>query len=211
MACHPATARLPSREESLSPFALARWAEALAAGRARAPRCERILRNGQQCRGIPMREARKLGVNLCRWHCRGRLRDQVDARREPRLHALAASDNDILRSRAERALACLARRRTNRAWKLDPRMPGSTVPHLSARDAGRVERWLAERNLGAGCALQATGRPPTPRCWDRMMWTAILAIGGRIDEGGAKRRLELAVKDEVAFWTRLEERDGEAE
>jgi hypothetical protein len=211
MAYHPATARLPSREESLSPFALARWAEALAAGRARAPRCERILRNGQQCRGFPMREARKMGVLLCRWHCRGRVRDTVDARREPRLRALANSDNDILRSRAERSLACIARRKTSRAWKLDPRLPGSTVPHLSDRDAARVERWLAERNLRHGCALQATGRPPAPRCWDRMTWAAILAIGGRIDEHGAKRRLELAVKDEAAFWKRLKERGEDVE
>jgi hypothetical protein len=211
MAYHPATARLPSREESLSPFALARWAEALAAGRARAQRCDRILRNGQQCRGIPMREARKLGVNLCRWHCRGKVRDKVDVRREPRLRALANSDNDILRSRAERALACIARRKTNRAWKLDPRLSGSTVPHLSDRDAARVERWLAERNLCEGRPLQATGRPPTPRCLDRMIWTAILAIGGRIDERGARRRLELAIKDEAAFWRRLAERGGAAE
>ena len=211
MAYHPATARLPSREESLSPFALARWAEALAAGRARAPRCECILRNGQQCRGIPMREARKMGVNLCRWHCRGRLRDTVDARREPRLRALANSDNDILRSRAERALACIARRKTNRAWKLDPRLPGATVPHMSVRDAMRVERWLAERNVRESYPLQATGHPPTPRCLDRMTWTAILAIGGRIEEHGARRRIELAVKDEVVFRKRLEERGEDVE
>jgi hypothetical protein len=44
-----------------------------------------------------------------------------------------------------------------------------------------------------------------------MTWTAILAIGGRIDEGGARRRLELAVKDEVAFWKRLEERGWDDE
>jgi hypothetical protein len=41
-----------------------------------------------------------------------------------------------------------------------------------------------------------------------MTWAAILAIGGRIDEGGARRRLELAMKDEVAFWRRLEECHG---
>ena len=90
-------------------------------------------------------------------------------------------------------------------------VPGSTVPHLNARDAGRVERWLAERNLRETRPLPATGRQPTPRCWDRMTWTAILAIGGRIDEHGARRRLELAVKDEVAFWRRLEERGGDVE
>jgi hypothetical protein len=123
----------------------------------------------------------------------------------------AQSENVIRRVEAEAALAAIARRQTQRAWKLDPRLPGSTVPHLNARDAGRVERWLAERNLGGGRPLQATGRPPTPRCWDRMTWTAILAIGGRIDEQGARRRLELAMKDEVAFWMRFERRGGDAE
>jgi hypothetical protein len=38
-----------------------------------------------------------------------------------------------------------------------------------------------------------------------MTRAAILAIGGRIDEQGARRRLELAVKDEVVFWKRHEE------
>jgi hypothetical protein len=42
-----------------------------------------------------------------------------------------------------------------------------------------------------------------------MTWAAILAIGGRIDDQGARRRLELAVKDDVAFWQRLEERGGD--
>jgi hypothetical protein len=44
-----------------------------------------------------------------------------------------------------------------------------------------------------------------------MTWAAILAIGGRIDESGARRRLELAVKDEVAFWERIEKRGGDVE
>jgi hypothetical protein len=55
--------------------------------------------------------------------------------------------------------------------------------------------------------LVATGCPPA-RCWGR---TAILAIGGRTDQHGARPRLELAVKDEVAFWRRLEERNGNVE
>jgi hypothetical protein len=61
-----------------------------------------------------------------------------------------------------------------------------------------------------GRGLLATGCS-TPRCRDGMTWTAILAIGGRIDEHGARRRLELAVKDEVAFWRRLVKRGGGAE
>jgi hypothetical protein len=47
--------------------------------------------------------------------------------------------------------------------------------------------------------LEATDRSPTPRCWGRMTWTAVLVLGGRLDEKGARGRLELALKDEVAF------------
>jgi hypothetical protein len=123
----------------------------------------------------------------------------------------AQSENVIRRAEAEAALAAIARRRQHRAWLHDPRLLGSTIPHLSDRDAARVERWLLERNLRHGRQLQATGRPATPRCWDRMTWAAILTIGGRIDEQGARRRLELAMKDEAAFWRRFDERGGDAE
>ena len=158
-----------------------------------------------------MRDARRLGVpSLCARHCRGRARDKIDAVRVGRLMREAQSENMIRRAEAEAALAAIARRGQHRAWLVDPRLPGSTVPQLNARDAARVERWLSERNLRGGRPLQATGHPPAPRCWDRVTWTAILAIGGRIDEQGARRRLELALKDEVAFWRRLEKR-GAAE
>ena len=159
-----------------------------------------------------MRDARRLGPrSLCSRHCQGRARDKIDAARVGRLLREAQSENVIRRAEAEAALAAIARRRTQRAWKLDPRLPGSTVPQLNARDAGRVERWLAERALRVGCPLRTTGTLATPRCWDRMTWAAILVIGGRIDEQGARRRLELALKDEIVFWKRLEERGGEAE
>ena len=76
----------------------------------------------------------------------------------------AQSENVIRRAEAEASLAAIARRRLHRAWLLDPRLPGTTAPHLNARVAGRVELWLIERNLRDGVALQATERPPTPRC-----------------------------------------------
>jgi hypothetical protein len=123
----------------------------------------------------------------------------------------AQSENVIRRSEAEASLAAIARRRMHRAWLLDPRLPGSTVPLLSARDSERVERWLLGRNLGDDRPLPATGRPPTPRCWDRVMWAAILAIGGRIDERGASLRLASALKDEAAFWKQLAARGGDVE
>jgi hypothetical protein len=197
---------LPSLEELRSPWAIERWRKAMSVGYAKAPRCEHVRRNGQQCRCPAMRDARRLGLSsLCSSHCRGHARDKIDAARVPRLLREAQS---IRRAEAEAALAAIARRMLHRAWLLDPSLPGTTAPHLNARDAARVERWLIERNLRDGVALQATGWPQTPRCWDRMTWAAILAIGGRIDEHGARRRLELAVKDEVAFWQRFEERGG---
>jgi hypothetical protein len=131
----------------------------------------------------------------------------LDARREPRLQALAASENAILRARGQRGLAVIARRRTHRSWLIDARIPGRTTPVLNAGDAEGVERWLFERGFRDGRPLPATGRPPTPRCWDRMTWTAILAIGGRIDDRGAALRLKSCLRDEIAFWRRLAGRD----
>jgi hypothetical protein len=92
----------------------------------------------------------------------------IDAARVARLLREAQSENAIRRAEAEAALAAIARQRQHRAWLLDPRLPGSTAPHLSVRDAGRVERWPLERGDRQDRTMPATGIPPTPRCWDRM-------------------------------------------
>jgi hypothetical protein len=198
---HPAFARLPSLAELRSPPAIDRWRRAMADGYAKAPRCEHIRRNGVRCKRPSMRDARWLGLrSLCSSHCKGCARDKIDAAREEQRRREAQSENFIRRSEAEASLAAIARRKLHRAWLLDPRLPGCTVPHLSARDSARVERWLADRNLRDDRPLQSTGYPSTPRCLDRLTWTAILAIGGRTDEAGARRRLELALKDEGAFF-----------
>jgi hypothetical protein len=99
----------------------------------------------------------------------------------------------------------------HRGWKIDARLPGATVPVLGGRDADRVERWLLERGFRRGHILPATGRLPSPRFWDRVSWAAVLALGDRLLEAASRRRLELALKDEVAFWKRLEAKDGEVE
>jgi hypothetical protein len=212
VATHPAFARLPSLEELRSPWAIERWRQAMSAGYAKAPRCAHVRRDGQQCKRRAMREARQLGLSfLCASHCRGRERDKIDNAREARLLRRVQSENVIRRVEAEASLASIVRRRAHRSWLIDARIRGSTVPHLNVRDSARLERWLAERNLNEGFPLQATGRPPTPRCWDRLIWTAILALGGRIDERGASLRLASALKDEVVFWTRLAARGGDVE
>jgi hypothetical protein len=147
-----------------------------------------------------------MNINLCWLHLHGAKRDLVDIAREQRLLREAQSDNKIKRSEAVRSLAAIARRRMHRSWKIDARLPGATVPVLQERDAERVERWLLERGFRQGHILPATGRLPSPRFWDRVFWAAVLALGSRLSETASRLRLELALKDEVAFWKRGSER-----
>ena len=178
-------------------------------GKREAVKCEHVCRDGQRCQCIPMREARRMNINLCRLHLHGAKRDLVDIAREQRLLREAQSENKIKRSEAVRSLAAIARRRTHRGWKIDARLPGATVPVLRERDAERVERWLLERGFRQGHILPATGRLPSPRFWDRVSWAAVLALGSRLSEAASRRRLELALRDEVAFWKRLEAKGGD--
>jgi hypothetical protein len=178
-------------------------------GKREAVKCEHVCRDGQRCQSIPMREARRMNINLCRNHLHGAKRDLVDIARERRLLREAQSENKIKRSEAARSLAAIVRRRMHRGWKIDARMLGATVPVLQERDAVRVERWLLERGFRKGRVLPGTGRLPTPRFWDRISWAAVLSLGGRLSETASRRRLELALKDEVAFWKRLEAKGGE--
>jgi hypothetical protein len=158
-----------------------------------------------------MREGRWININLCRLHLHGAKRDLVDIAREQRLLREAQSENKIKRSEAIRSLAAIARRRMHRGWKIDARLPGATVPVLQERDAERVERWLLERGFQDGRVLQRTGRLPTARFWDRISWAAVLSLGGRLSETASRQRLELALKDEVDFWKRLDAKGGDVE
>jgi hypothetical protein len=180
-------------------------------GKQDAVKCEHVCRDGQRCQSIPMREARRMNINLCRLHLHGAKRDLVDIAREQRLLREAQSENKIKRSEAVRSLAVIARRRMHRSWKIDARLPGATVPVLRERDAERVERWLHERGFRPSRILSATGRLPSPRFWDRVSWAAVLALGDRLSEAASRRRLELALKDEVAFWKQLEAKGGDVE
>jgi hypothetical protein len=204
-------AYLPSLEERRNPAFIARWQRAMERGKREAIKCEHVCRDGHRCQGIPMREARRMNVNLCRLHLHGAKRDLVDVAREQRLLREAQSENKIKCSEAVRSLAAIARRRMHRSWKIDPRLPGATVPVLQERDAQRVERWLLERGFRNSLVLPRTGRFPTPRFWDRVSWAAVLALGNRLSEAASRRRLELALKDEVAFWKRLEVLGGDIE
>jgi hypothetical protein len=204
-------AYLPSLEERRSPAFIARWRNAMERGKREAIKCEHVCRDGQRCQGIPMREARRMNVHLCRLHLHGAKRDLVDIAREQRLLREAQSENKIKRSEAVRSLAAIARRRMHRSWKIDARLAGATVPVLRERDAERVVRWLLERGFRENRILAATGRLPSPRLWDRVSWSALLALRNRLSEAASRRRLELALKNEVAFWKQLEAKGGDEE
>jgi hypothetical protein len=146
-----------------------------------------------------MREARKLNINLCRMHLRGKDRDKVDAIREPRLLRRAESANLIKRAKAVQSLASLRRRRTFRLWRRDPRIPGSTTPVLSATDDARVEEWLMRHSLHESRRLM------TPRCRDECVWVAIMALGDRISDASAQRRLRGIMRREAAFWETVDD------
>jgi hypothetical protein len=193
------SARLPSPEISRSPEHLARWRAALARGCQEAPKCERILSDGRRCGNLPMREGRKLNINLCRLHLRGEDRDKVDAMREPRLLRRAESTNLIKRAKAVRSLASLRRRRTFRLWRRDARIPGSTTPVLSAADAARVEEWLVRHGVHESHRLM------TARCRDECIWVAIMALGDRISEAAAQRRLRGIMRREARFWETVDD------
>jgi hypothetical protein len=90
-------------------------------------------------------------------------------------------------------------------------LPGATVPVLRGRDAEHVERWLAERGFHEDRTLQATARLPSPRFWDRVSWAAVLSVGRRLSEAASQRRLEQALRDEVAFWKRLKAKGRDVE
>jgi hypothetical protein len=183
-----------------------RWLEACLEGRRNSPfRCEAITNAGTRCRRIPPR-----GFKCCHVHVRGAERLRHEALQERNnLHVLSRGSNKFLHERARNCLATIARKRFHRAWTQDPRTPGQTIVFANPHDRERCLEWLR-----VNCCvnrvedvLPETGRPPTPRCVDRMLWAAWRCIrrGGAVDEefhAQAVKRVRIAIKDDATFWRR---------
>ena len=144
---------------SKDPDHLRRWAEALAAGRAKL-RCSAISRTtGKPCRAVPLKFA-----DCCRCHLRGSKRAEVDALRLQWLQRrLPRTSNAALKQTIESAIAGIERRRLQRVWRIDPTVEGVTIT-LAPRDRDRVLAWL-----------KAVGRIEdfdalTARAQDRLLW-----------------------------------------
>jgi hypothetical protein len=174
---------------------LQRWSKEQIEGRNRMPRCAALTRERRPCRHFALP-----GTPRCNHHLVGRERDRYDVARIPRLTAILDRKASVEAERASRALAAIRRRQLHRAWKIDPTLPGSTIPVLSAADADRVSRWIAERGLDLDGPLPISGQPATARARDRLLWVAILDLGGRLDH--PDQRIRAALQDDAEWFAR---------
>jgi hypothetical protein len=175
------------------------WMEALARGRAAAPKCGAKTQAGTPCQRLPMP-----GTPHCYLHLHGPARDAADARRAVAAEKLARSTNTILREQALATLRNIARRQLHRAWKKDPTLPGSTLA-LDDHDEARVRRWLSDTHQVdlENRPLHANGHPITARAIDRLRWAGTLALTKRITPEAAARRVFLALRDDVRYWAKF--------
>ena len=135
-----------------------RWHVAMADGRRRAPKCDRILQGGQRCRNASIREARKLNppVHRCRLHMPGAVWCKIDHIRRRRGQMLAASDNPVLRDSGLAMLRQIEIRELLNRWVINPEIEANLIA-LSPRDQKRVDEWLAAHGYDLD-NLSETGR-----------------------------------------------------
>jgi hypothetical protein len=169
---------------------LARWAAALAAGRAKL-RCSALNRKtGAPCRAIPLKFSDK-----CTVHCRGEERAKVDQLRLEWLRrSLRRSIGDVARANVQARIDKIERRRLRWAWKSDPTVPGATIA-LRPQDLARAESWL--REIG-GVEPESL----TARARDECLWAAALCLSRRYDEGMALMKVKRALQVEEQWRTK---------
>jgi hypothetical protein len=178
---------------SKDPEHLRRWAEALAAGRAKL-RCSAVARTtGKSCRAVPLKFA-----DRCRCHLRGSKRAEVDALRLEWLQRrLPRTSNPALRQTIVSAIAGIERRRLQRAWRIDPTVEGSTIA-LEPRARARVLAWLS----AIGRIEDFDGL--TARAQDRLLWAGGLCLAKRTTEATALKSAATALKDEARWRTKMD-------
>jgi hypothetical protein len=170
---------------SRDPAHIARWLEAMAAGRAKR-QCVAIARStGERCR----RHSLKFS-DRCTIHCLGAERIAVDEKRLEWLKRRRLKNfNAAQKARIDASIARIGRRRLRWAWKsMDPTLPGSTI-ELERRDFQWVCEWL---RWVAGVDPDAL----TARALDRCMWAGALFLARRSTEETALKSVRVALKDE---------------
>jgi hypothetical protein len=170
---------------SRDPAHIARWLEAMAAGRAKR-QCVAIARStGEQCR----RHSLKFS-DRCMVHCVGPERIAVDEERLEWLKRRRLKNfNAAQKARIDASIARIGRRRLRWAWRtIDPTIPGSTI-ELSPRNLQRVREWLRS---AAGVDPDAL----TARALDRCTWAGALFLARRSTEETALKSVRIAMRDE---------------
>ena len=170
---------------SRDPAHIARWLEAMAAGRARR-QCVAIARStGERCRRHSLKFSDK-----CTIHCLGAERIAVDEKRLKWLERRRLKNfNAAQKARIDASIARIGRRRLRWAWRtIDPMIPGSTI-ELSPRDLQRACEWL--RSV-AGVDPGAL----TARALDRCTWAGALFLARRSTEESALKSVKIALRDE---------------
>jgi hypothetical protein len=171
------------------------WLAAMRAGRAAAPRCTAIKRDGHPCQRERMR-----GATKCEAHLQGAARDAVDLARLRRAQAALTSTNTKKRAEAERAIRVTKRRQTHRLWKLDPTYPGSTL-ELPANDERRVRGWLLHHHgIDLVFFRHGTGHHLSARAVDRLRYAGLMSLTNRMTADGGWRRVVVALRDDAAWW-----------
>jgi hypothetical protein len=173
---------------SRDPAHIARWLEAMAAGRARR-QCVAIARStGERCRRHSLKFSDK-----CTIHCIGAERIAVDEKRLKWLERRRLKNfNAAQKARIDASIARIVRRRLRWAWgSMDPTLPGSTI-ELTPPDLQRVCEWLRSVACVDPGAL-------TARALDRCTWAAALFLARRPTEETALKSVKIAMRDEVRW------------
>jgi hypothetical protein len=197
---------------SRHPAHIARWVQAGVAARRAMPKCEGIAKQtGARCRHIPL-----AGKRFCIHHIRGAEAHAADLEKEQRnAKILAEGDIPINEERARKSMARIARRRTHRAWRIDPRAPNISTLEICKLDEQRVRAWLIDFcSVDLDKPLHGLDREATARCRDRLRWAAwrVLRRGKNASDdfvAAARLRVAAAIRDDLRFWEMWDRLEGD--
>ena len=163
------------------------------------PGARRSRRTGKQCEHLPLK-----GRRYCWNHDRAPQTAEYDAACFARLKVQIdrGVGGRVKLEEAQRRLARLARRMSHRIWKMDPTVEWSSVA-VDEKTEAALHQILRERGLTQS-GLLPHGRAATPRAWDRFMHAARKFYVEAITEQQLQNRLRAAIRDDAAYWMKVE-------
>jgi len=174
------------------------WLAIMTEAKRLGPKCTHILRStGSRCGNTPLR-----GSDICWRHLKGAERDQLDIKRVLRAKKLQNSTNARHQKNAASVQRVAERRQLHRMWKVDATIPGSTLI-LDPQDEKQIRDWLSGRHaIDLDNYTHASGHKLSARAIDRLRWGACLSLTGRLTEEAGRRRVVVALRDDLKFYTK---------